>query len=217
MNSDNPLSAIALVAEEKIREAMAERDFDNLPGAGKPLPLDDDSHLPPDVRMARKILKNAGYLEENGNNGRKFGIFSEKNAPKIADEPEKTHNPGLSTTSEADRHSRLKRFTLMMARIRRERAASAIRLPRSVRSGQTGQTGRFAPVAHCDRFEQPGRSAKPDRQLERHGPLSPPGCPDQMMLPEDLPDNLSLLEAALLDKAQDSPYLEKILDRMPGR
>ena len=50
------------LAEEKIREAMDEGLFDNLPGKGKPLPLDDDSSVPEDMRLAFKILKNAGCL-----------------------------------------------------------------------------------------------------------------------------------------------------------
>ena len=56
-------SAIAFIAERKIEEAMAEGQFDNLPGTGKPLELEDLSHLPPDMRMAYTILKNSGYIE----------------------------------------------------------------------------------------------------------------------------------------------------------
>ena len=50
------------VVEEKIREAMDEGKFDNLPGKGKPLSLDDDAGVPEDLRLAFKILKNAGCL-----------------------------------------------------------------------------------------------------------------------------------------------------------
>ncbi len=35
--------------------------MDNLPGQGQPLSLEDDSHLDPELRMAYKVLKNAGY------------------------------------------------------------------------------------------------------------------------------------------------------------
>lgn len=41
---------------------MARGEFDNLPGKGQPLHLEDDSHLPPDLRIAYKILKNADCL-----------------------------------------------------------------------------------------------------------------------------------------------------------
>lgn len=50
------------IAEQRIQEAMERGEFDNLPGAGKPLSLEDDSHLPPDLRIAYKILKNADCL-----------------------------------------------------------------------------------------------------------------------------------------------------------
>ena len=36
--------------------------FDDLPGAGKPLDLDDDRLVPEDVRIAYRILRNAGFV-----------------------------------------------------------------------------------------------------------------------------------------------------------
>lgn len=50
------------IAEQKIREAMEEGVFDHLPGKGKPLKLEDDSHLPQEIRIAHTILKNANCL-----------------------------------------------------------------------------------------------------------------------------------------------------------
>src|SRR5689334_22003283 len=50
------------IVEERIREAMDEGRFDNLPGKGKPLVLDDDSSVSEDLRLAFKVLKNAGCL-----------------------------------------------------------------------------------------------------------------------------------------------------------
>ena len=50
------------IAERRIVEAIRDGAFDDLPGAGKPLKLDDDSRVPEDLRMAYKILKNAGYV-----------------------------------------------------------------------------------------------------------------------------------------------------------
>jgi len=52
------------IAEERIREAIEHGDFDDLPGKGKPLDLEDDRHLPDDLRLAYKILKNAGCLPQ---------------------------------------------------------------------------------------------------------------------------------------------------------
>jgi len=56
------MSDFERVAEERIRQAMANGDFDDLPGAGKPLRLDDDSMVAPDLRMAYKLLKDAHCL-----------------------------------------------------------------------------------------------------------------------------------------------------------
>lgn len=50
------------IAEQKIAEAMAAGEFDALPGAGRPLDLEDDAHVPEDLRVAYRILKNAGYV-----------------------------------------------------------------------------------------------------------------------------------------------------------
>lgn len=50
------------IAEERIREAILDGEFDDLPGKGKPLQLEDDRHLAADLRLAYKILKNADCL-----------------------------------------------------------------------------------------------------------------------------------------------------------
>ncbi|OCC16464.1 hypothetical protein DBT_0281 [Dissulfuribacter thermophilus] len=50
------------IAEQRIREAMENGAFENLEGKGKPLVFEDDSFIPPDLRMAYKILKNSGFL-----------------------------------------------------------------------------------------------------------------------------------------------------------
>lgn len=57
------IAAIAYVAEERIRAAAERGDFNNLPGAGKPLDLDADANVPPELRMAYTLLKNGGYLD----------------------------------------------------------------------------------------------------------------------------------------------------------
>ena len=56
------MSVFDRIAEERIREAQAEGEFDNLPGKGKPLHLDDDSLVPEDLRLAYKVLKNSNCL-----------------------------------------------------------------------------------------------------------------------------------------------------------
>ena len=76
------MDAISIIAEQRIREACERGAFDSLPGAGKPLELEDDSHIPEDLRMAYKLLKNAGYVPEE--------VLDRKEAlEKCGDEQEK--------------------------------------------------------------------------------------------------------------------------------
>lgn len=49
-------------AERHILDAQRQGEFDDLPGSGQPLKLDDDSHVPPELRAAYRMLKNAGCL-----------------------------------------------------------------------------------------------------------------------------------------------------------
>lgn len=50
------------LADARIREALEQGELDDLPGAGKPLALDDDSMVPEELRTAYRILKNANCL-----------------------------------------------------------------------------------------------------------------------------------------------------------
>lgn len=50
------------IVEERIREAERRGEFTNLPGSGKPIEFADDPHVPDELRMAYKILKNADCL-----------------------------------------------------------------------------------------------------------------------------------------------------------
>jgi len=50
------------IAEQKIAEALERGELDDLPGAGRPLALDDDALVPEDLRLAYRILKNAGFV-----------------------------------------------------------------------------------------------------------------------------------------------------------
>jgi len=56
------LPAFVLLAENRIAEAIARGEFDHLPGAGKPLELDDDALVPEEERLALRIMKNAGFV-----------------------------------------------------------------------------------------------------------------------------------------------------------
>ncbi len=48
------------LAEERIQAAIRAGELDRLPGQGRPLELDDDRHIPAELRVAYRILKNAG-------------------------------------------------------------------------------------------------------------------------------------------------------------
>lgn len=50
------------VVEERILEAQRAGAFDNLPGKGKPLELEDQSWVPEELRVAYHVLKNAHVL-----------------------------------------------------------------------------------------------------------------------------------------------------------
>ena len=50
------------LAEEQISAAIRRGEFDDLPGEGKPLVLEDDGTIPDSLRVAYRILKNAGCL-----------------------------------------------------------------------------------------------------------------------------------------------------------
>ena len=50
--------------DEKIEEAIAKGEFDNLPGKGKPLDLDAYFATPEHLRMAYSILKSADIIPE---------------------------------------------------------------------------------------------------------------------------------------------------------
>ncbi|MGP4079858.1 J-domain-containing protein [Pseudalkalibacillus sp. R45] len=50
------------IAEEKIKVALQKGEFENLPGKGKPLPKDDLTGVPDELRLSYKILKNGGFV-----------------------------------------------------------------------------------------------------------------------------------------------------------
>lgn len=51
-----------IISEERIRRAINEGKFDNLEGVGKPLKPDGAENLPPELRMAYRVLRNSGYV-----------------------------------------------------------------------------------------------------------------------------------------------------------
>ena len=56
------MNLLEQIAEQRIQEAMNRGELRDLPGEGRPLHLDDDSAIPEELRVAYRILKNAGFL-----------------------------------------------------------------------------------------------------------------------------------------------------------
>jgi hypothetical protein len=98
--------AIAFVAEQKIQEALQNGDFDQLPGAGKPLAMEDLSHVPPEVRMAYTILKNSGFVDAP----------QDMQRPLTPDKELKRSSPEEGTAN-----GKLRKLDVLMHRIRRAR------------------------------------------------------------------------------------------------
>lgn len=56
------MNLIDQIAEARIDEAVERGELTGLAGEGEPLRLDDDSLVPAELRMAYRILKNAGFV-----------------------------------------------------------------------------------------------------------------------------------------------------------
>ncbi len=97
---------IERIAEERIRAAQENGDFDGLEGRGRPLNLEDDAHVPPELRMAWRVLKNAGCLP-----------------PEL--EAEREIHTALELlqgmTDEAERYRQMQRLNLMVTRLNESR------------------------------------------------------------------------------------------------
>lgn len=90
------------IAEARIAEAMERGEFDNLEGAGRPLELDDDTFVPEGLRVAYRILKNAGFLPEE--------VLIRKEIQQVEDLLRRVDEPGK-------RCSALKRLDVLMMRL----------------------------------------------------------------------------------------------------
>ena len=56
----------SIVSEDKIKQAIKDGEFEGLPGMGKPLKKDDAAHVPEHLRMAYRVMKNAGMAGDEG-------------------------------------------------------------------------------------------------------------------------------------------------------
>lgn len=56
------MDSLFRIAEAKIREAVERGDFEDLPGKGKALDLEEFDRVPEELRAAYTVCKNAGVL-----------------------------------------------------------------------------------------------------------------------------------------------------------
>lgn len=56
------LSAITAIAERRIAQAIEDGTLNIESWKNRPLPMDNDSFVPDDLKMAYKILKNSGFV-----------------------------------------------------------------------------------------------------------------------------------------------------------
>lgn len=88
MSASLPGFDFGAVAEERIQAAIRRGELDNLPGAGKPLVLDDDLLVPPEARVANRILKNAGLVPVEVMQRREVALLA-ASIPGIRDDAER--------------------------------------------------------------------------------------------------------------------------------
>ncbi|MDO9630532.1 MAG: DUF1992 domain-containing protein [Humidesulfovibrio sp.] len=96
------LAFIERLAEERIKKAQDEGVFDDLPGRGRPLDLEDDAHVPEDLRMAWRVLKNADCLPPELLAKREINTARELLA---------------GMTDEAERHAQMQRLNLLITKL----------------------------------------------------------------------------------------------------
>ena len=71
------MDAIVWISEQRIREAMDRGLFENSPYRGRRISLQEDESIPPELRMAFKILRDAGCLPPEVELRKDIGTLSE--------------------------------------------------------------------------------------------------------------------------------------------
>lgn len=73
-----PIAMRENLADIKIKQAMADGEFDNLPGKGRPIDLTNYYDLPEHLRTAYQMLKNSGFVPEEVRLKKEMEILKEK-------------------------------------------------------------------------------------------------------------------------------------------
>jgi hypothetical protein len=91
--------------DEQIKDAMRKGQFDDLPGAGKPLRLDDEAHTPEHLRMTYKILRDNDLVPDWMAQGRELDAALEKLVADVQRSAgSKAGSPGLEALRAAAKH-----------------------------------------------------------------------------------------------------------------
>lgn len=89
------LPGFLLLVEQRIAEAVARGEFDNLPGAGKPLEFDDDPLVPEDERLAVRIMKNSSFVPPEVERLAEIArLIAAVDTESVADDPAARAAPG---------------------------------------------------------------------------------------------------------------------------
>lgn len=102
-------SILGAIAEQRIQEAQKRGEFENLPGTGRPLHLEDMSNVPQELRMAYTILRNANCLPPE--------LEDRKDIQKLADLLE-------NCDDERERVRQMERLRFLILRTRMRHARS---------------------------------------------------------------------------------------------
>ena len=100
------INAINRIAEQRIKEALDKGEFQDLPGRGRPLPLEDDRGVPEDLKLAFKLLKNAGFTPEE---------------LSLKKEIARTEDLLASLTDEQERLKAIRRINLLVLKLNEKR------------------------------------------------------------------------------------------------
>ncbi|WP_018951481.1 MULTISPECIES: DUF1992 domain-containing protein [unclassified Thioalkalivibrio] len=119
-----------LQIEARLADAARRGEFDDLRGAGRPLELDDDSAVPQELRMAFRVMKNAGYVPE---------------AVQLRGEIASTEALLQAADDEAARQQAAKRLRLLLDRLNRSDAGR----------GMLSESGYFRQL--CERMDGPSQ------------------------------------------------------------
>lgn len=98
MSSDE-LSRWETLTDRLLKDAMTDGRFSNLAGEGKPLNLEDNSHTPPELRLAHKLLKDNDLAPDWIIAGKSIEQRREKLSAQIA----KAYRVYLGTLGDAGR------------------------------------------------------------------------------------------------------------------